>query len=149
MSNIFQIIQSKDDDAGTRMSLGIRLKIGEYESIFPISKTASSLAGFRAEIQAIKNEVDEAFKKAKDIFEGNAPGPSIELGPDMAPEEIWKILSSMSDTNQIMERFNALEKNSRKGVAEYVLTQTNIFSGMGSMFSARYNSETGFLDMNP
>jgi hypothetical protein len=149
MRHIFEIIESKDNDVGTRLSLGIRLKIGEHESVFPISKSVASLAGFRSEIQAIQNEVDDILKKAKDIFEGNALDTAIELRSDMSPEEIWTILSSISDMNQTMKRFNALDENKRKGVAEYVLTQTNIFSGMGSMFSARYNNETGLLEMNP
>jgi hypothetical protein len=149
MGNIFEIIQSKDDEAGARISLGIRLKVGEYASIFPITKRVSSLAGFRSEIQAIQKEMDEVLKKAGQVFSRNALDPCFEFRPDMAPEEIWKILSSMSDMNQILASFNALDENKRKEVAEYILTQTNIFSGMGSMFSAQYNSQTHFLEMNP
>ena len=64
----------------------------------------------------------------------------------MSPEEIWLILSELSQEDLFAESFNSLEEGTRKAVAEHVLTQCNVFSGMPSVFSSRYNSETGLLE---
>ena len=64
----------------------------------------------------------------------------------MAPEEIWSILSGVSDEDLFIKGFNNLDEGKRRDVAEYVLTQCNIFSGKASIFSSRYNNETGLMD---
>jgi hypothetical protein len=59
---------------------------------------------------------------------------------------VWSILSSIEDEDQFVRRFNALEEEKRREVAEYVLTKCNIFSGKASAFSSRYSNETGLLE---
>jgi hypothetical protein len=63
----------------------------------------------------------------------------------MSPDEIWQVLSETADEDRFIDLFNQLEREKRKEVAEYVLTQCNVFTGRGAVFSARYDSETALL----
>jgi hypothetical protein len=69
-----------------------------------------------------------------------------EFRSDMGPEEIWEILSNITDEDLFIGSFNRLEETKRNEVAEYVLTQCNIFSGKASVFSSRYNNEKGLME---
>ena len=145
MNKIFEIIDHQDQDTRKGIALGVRLKIGDYEAICPVSKVVPSLAGLNAEIQAIKGELDEISIKAKRILEENASDQIPELHSDMPPEKIWEILSSIKDTDTLIDRFNTLDEDNRREVADYILTRTNIFTGKGSEFASRYDSESGLL----
>ena len=69
-----------------------------------------------------------------------------EFTPEMSPEQIWSILSQIDEEDLFIKGFNSLDDTKRRELAEYVLTRCNIFSGKGSIFSERYNSESGLLE---
>ena len=98
------------------------------------------------EVKKLQDSLGRLLEEAKGIFEDFATGEGIELTPDMKPEEIWAILSRTKDELLFVKHFNGLDDEKRREVAEYILTQCNIFSGMGSIFSARYDHETAFLE---
>lgn len=70
----------------------------------------------------------------------------LEFTPEMSPEQIWSILSQVDEEGLFIKGFNSLDDTKRRDVAEYILTRCNIFSGKGSIFSERYNSESGLLE---
>ena len=146
MSDLFKIIKSKDCDISMSISLGITIRLGDIETTCPISKQVSSLAGFDIQIQDIKKNLDLLMEKAKRVFQGEPSPQDFELSPDMASEKIWEILSSISNTNIMIDRFNALDEEKRKEVADYILTQTNVFSGVGAIFSSRYDNDSALLE---
>lgn len=146
MKDFFEIIESKENDNKMGISLGIRLKIGDHETICPILGITPSFETFNTEIQILKKGLDNVLNKAKHIFEGDTSDSNIALNANMTPNEIWEILSSMVNVNAIVDGFNSLNMEKRKEVAEYILTRCNIFSGTGSVFSSRYNNESGFLE---
>ncbi|MBN1847349.1 MAG: hypothetical protein JW932_02060 [Deltaproteobacteria bacterium] len=146
MGNIFELLEDNGIDIDKSVYLGIRLSIGATNTTCPISKKISSIAGLNTEIQNIKKELDSMLEKAKRIFEDKVPSHDNELGPDMTLDEIKKVLSSTSDTNIIMDLFNALDEDKRKEVSDYILTQSNVFSGIGLLFSSRYNNDTALLE---
>jgi hypothetical protein len=148
MKDIFEMITGSGSGVGeeTFVSIGIPLKAGGHDVMCPVSKTCASYEALEIEVQAIKNELDALLQRAKESFEGSATEDALELRPDMSPEEIWAVLSELSQEDIFAESYNGLEEGKRRAVAEYVLTQCNVFSGMASVFSSRYNSETGFLE---
>ncbi len=146
MKDFFEIIESKDNENKISISLGIRLKIGDHETICPILEICPSFETFNTEIQTLKTSLDSVLNKAKRIFEGDTPDSITMLTADMTPNEIWETLSFMENVNAIVDSFNSLDLEKRREVAEYILTRCNIFSGMGSVFSSRYNSESGLLE---
>lgn len=148
MKGIFEMISvsGSGEGQGTFLSIGIPLRAGRHDVMCPVSKTCSSYEALEIEVQAIKDELDALLQRAKESFEVSVTQDAPDLRPDMSPEEIWSILSELSQEDVFVRSYNSLEEGTRRAVAEHVLTQCNVFSGMPSVFSSRYNSETGLLE---
>ena len=148
MKGIFDMVTGSGSGAEeeTFVSIGIPLKAGGHDVMCPVSKACSSYEALEIEIQAIKDELDALLQRAKESFEDSATEDALGLTPDKSPEEIWSVLSGLSEEDLFVRSYNSLEEGKRRAVAEHVLTQCNVFSGMPSVFSARYNSETGLLE---
>jgi len=148
MKGIFEMITGSGSGVGEEafVSIGISLKVGGHDVMCPVSKTCASYRALEIEVQAIKDELDALLQKAKESFKVSATVDALALTPDMSPEEIWLVLSELSQEDLFVESYNSLEEGMRRAVAEHVLTQCNVFSGMPSVFSSRYNSETGLME---
>jgi hypothetical protein len=148
MESIFEMVTEtgKGEDGETTVSVGIRLKVGGHETTCPISRACDSYETLEIEVQVIKNSLDSLLTSAKRVLGEPEAEEGLDLSSDMESEEIWSILSAVSDEDLFIKSFNNLDENKRKEVAEYVLTQCNIFSGKASVFSSRYNNETGLMD---
>jgi hypothetical protein len=148
MTDIFKIITQEDQEPGAKkgVRLGIEVRVGDGNTIRPVSDVCQSLQEMTAEIEAMKEGLDRALKEAKTYLEG----PSLEglpaITPEMSPEAIWSVLDRIEEEDLFMEAFNGLEDVTRKAVAEHVLTRCNIFSGKAAFFSARYDSESGRME---
>ncbi len=126
--------------------LGIPLRIGEHVTACPISNTCASYEALEAEVQGLKAHLDALLHKAEEVFEGSATEEGLDLRPDMTSEEIWSILSELSDDDLFVRGYNGLDEPKRRAVAEHVLTHCNVFAGKAATFSSQYNSDTGFLE---
>ncbi len=125
--------------------LGIRVKLGGHETTCPFSRACDSFYALETEVQAIKNSLDRLLAEAKELLMEPTSEDGLDLRSDMEPEEIWSILAGISDEKLFVKGFNNLDEAKRREVAEHVLTQCNIFSGKASVFSSRYDNETGLM----
>ena len=107
-------------DEETFVSIGIPLKAGDHDILCPVSKACSSYEELQIEVQAIKNELDTLLQKAKESFEGPVTEDALGLRPDMSAEEVWSVLSDLSDEDLFIKSYNGLEEDKRRAVAEYV-----------------------------
>ena len=148
MESIFEIVTEtgKRDKEEKTVSVGIRLKVGGHETICSVSRACDSYEALEIEVQAIKNSLDSLLAKAEGLLGEPTARAGLDLRSDMEPEEIWSILSGVSDEDLFIKSFNNLEEMKRREVAEHVLTQCNIFSGKASVFSSRYDNETGLME---
>ena len=135
-----------EDDRESGVSIGIKVKIGGHETTCPITGIYRSYEALASEVASLKEDFEEILKISKGILGHSAQAGALDLRSDMRPEEIWESLSSVNDVDLFVESFNAMDEEKRKEVADYILTRCNIFSGMGSVFSARYDNETGLLE---
>ncbi len=147
MADIFEVITvtDKEESDKTGIRLGINIKIAGHETLCPITRTCNSYEALEMEVTTIKENLESILHTTKGIFGASTNGDMFEFRSDMGPEEIWEILSNITDEDLFIGSFNNLEEIKRKEVAEYVLTQCNIFSGKASVFSARYSNETGLM----
>ena len=147
MKNMFEImtITDREKQDETKIRLGISLKIGNIETICPITDICDSYEAFEMAVETVKNNLENISNKAKEIFSGSSLQETLELKADMSPEKIWSILSSVDDEDLFVNSFNSLDEQKRKEVAEYVLTQCNIFSGKAAVFSSRYSNDSGLM----
>jgi hypothetical protein len=99
------------------------------------------------EVAAIKGELEELLEESKAIFrnQGTINGAPA-LDESKSPQEIWELLSTIHTPELFSAAFNAMSYEKRIEVADYILSQCNVFSGPASMFSMRYNSEEGLLE---
>ncbi len=148
MEEIFEMMKVSEKEKGDEIGiqLGITLKIADRKMTCPVTKACNSYESLEIEVRAIKDNLENIMIKAKDIFRKSSIQESLDFGSDMGPEQIWSTLSGMVDESLFIKNFNSLDDAKRREVAEHVLTRCNIFSGKASIFSSRYNSESGFLE---
>ena len=145
MGNIFEIMQKARGEA-KEFQIGIRMKVADQEILCPLSVTCSSYANFEGEVERLKRDFDDILVKARRLFQGASPGSDLPLTSDMRADQIWGLLSEVSDDRDFVEGFNGLDEEKRKEVAEYVLTKCNVFSGRAAFFSARYNDASALME---
>ena len=148
MEDIFEVKRIIDQGNVDEIEvlIGIRLKIADHEITCPVSGTCDSYEALEIAVQAIEDNLKRVLSQAKDIFQGAPLQRAPNLESDMEPEKIWATLSEMADEDLFINSFNSLDEDKRKEVAEHVLTRCNIFSGKASVFSSRYNSDSGLLE---
>jgi hypothetical protein len=148
MRDIFKMIMvDNQKDAGKKeLSIGIDLQIAERKIRCPVSENCQSYEELLVEIEAIQRNLEGIKEEAKTYFKEPASEDDSEITAETSPEEIWAILSKIQDELDFVERFNSLDDTRRKEVADHVITQCNVFSGRGSVFSARYNNKTGYME---
>ena len=144
MEDIFELMITKDKEKGENIEAGIgmRVKLAGLETIIPVTKSCPSYETLELELVAMRKNLEDLLKRAKDLFERSEKQADLGLDPNMPSEEIWPILSGLGDEKAFVEAFNSLEEAKRREVAEHVLTQCNIFSGKAAIFSARYDEKT-------
>lgn len=146
MSNIFEIIQRKkeSDDSNPAFSLGIRIKIGKFETISAITEYLS-YEGLESEIDSIINELGDVKKKLESFNNRNINQGISGIDDDTSPREIWEVFSTFADNSLLIEQFNILSESRRRELADYIFSNCNMFTGKGAYFSARYVQETALL----
>lgn len=145
MSKIFKIIPGKSgkNDSSSLYSLGIHLKIGSREDIFPITDELS-LDDLEREIKSIGDELNALLEKAQKT--GSDSTGTFSIDENASPEEIWTLLSAVSNNDMFKDSFNQLEEEKRRELAAYILENCNMFTGKGAYFSAYYVQETGLIE---
>ena len=146
MPNIFKIIpgSKESNDFLHSCSLGIKMKIGKIETICPVTEFIS-YGELESEIDSIKNELTDIQKKLKSFKNGNTDQGAFGINDDASPEEIWEVLSTVTDNSSFIEIFNSLSEFKRRELADHVFGNCNMFTGKGAFFSAYYVQETALL----
>ena len=139
------------DEKNSKVGVSVNIDIANGEglnlsgSVLLIPK-CSSYKILQEEVSRIKEELDTLLDRSKGLFEGEAEEKGMDVNEDMSAKEIWDILSMIKDPEILLVKFNSLSHQRRLEVADYVLGKCNVFSGPGSIFSMRYNSEEGVLE---
>ena len=147
-TDIFKIIKvnnQKEENKKT-ISIGIDFQIAGREICCPVSKNCHSYEALAVEVGEIKRNLECVLEEAKTHFKGSAPKGDSGFELETSAEEIWSILNGIKDESDFVKRFNSLDDTRRNEVADHVITKCNIFSGRGSVFSARYNNGTGYME---
>ncbi|MCD4715582.1 MAG: hypothetical protein K8R45_02425 [Desulfobacterales bacterium] len=147
MTDIFKIIEAHDkkEDDKRGVCIGIDVRIANREVSCPISGVCYSDKDLAIEVESIQESLNRIAESGKGLFGVDLPDKGLRIMPEMAPEEVWSILSEIAESDLFVESFNALAQTKRTEVAEYVLSHCNTFSGKGAVFSTRYDNETGML----
>ena len=149
MKGIFDLIRSPDggDEEKTALRLGLRLKVGDQETVCPLTRPFESFEALENGVEFIKEDLGLIVERARERFKGSQPsGEGLDFDEDATPEQIWTLLSKIDDENSFVDMFNRLDGARRKAIAEHVLTHCNVFSGKASVFSLRYDNDSGLME---
>jgi len=138
-------------DMGTKVGVSLAFEVAGQQgskvqgSVFLIQK-CDSYESLEGEISLLKAELDGLLEEAKEQY-GSGPGQEhVELNEELGAAELWEILSAVTDTEVLVRQFNSLSREKRQEIADYVFTQCNVFTGVASVFSQRYNNEEAKLE---
>ena len=149
MKGIFDLIRSPEGGEGEKPAfrLGLRLKIGNQETICPLTRPFESFEALENGVQFIKEDLGTVVERARELFKGTLSSvEGLDFDVDATPEEIWTLLSKIADENSFIDTFNGLDEARRKAIAEHVLTHCNVFTGKASIFSLRYDNDSGLME---
>ena len=144
MDELFELMTVGDQEGSKEkgICLGVRLSVSGKGTTCPVSQTCETFERFESEVQDLQAHLDRILDQGRAFFRASQLQGKLDIRPDMAPDEIWTILSQTEDDGLFVEGFNSLEESKRKDVAEHVLTKCNVFSGKASVFSSRYDEES-------
>ena len=131
------------------VSLNVEVADGEGSTLsgsVVLAEKCSSYEILQKEVSRIKEELDALLYKSKQLFETKIGEEGPEVDEDMSAKEIWNLLSIINDPEVLLIKFNGLSRQKRFEVADYVLSNCNVFSGPASIFSMRYNNEEGIIE---
>ena len=103
---------------------------------------------FEQEVEKLKKHLANALQSARDKFQeyrDQTSGETTVTGLQ-SRDEIWQSLEECASIEEMRRIFNSLGRQKRQEVADFVLTQLNIFKGAASTFSQHYNEEEYLLE---
>ena len=144
---MFELIlqENKEKKNQPRVSLGLRVKVAGFETVCPVTGSFDDFGAFNTEVESISRQLEGTVTKARELFDRSSTQGKLGLRPEMAPREIWTILSGIQDDNEFFQSFNSLDEVKRRELAEYILTKCNVFSGKAALFSSRYDEATAMM----
>ncbi len=147
MTDIFKIIEvrEKREDDKKGFCIGIDIRVAGRDVSCPVSDVCHSDKDLAIEVEGIQENLNRIAESGKGLFGIDLPGKGPRITPETPTEEVWSILSEITEEDLFIESYNALDPTKRTEVAEHVLSNCNIFSGKGAVFSARYDNKTGLL----
>jgi hypothetical protein len=143
--------EKADQDMGTKVGVSLTFEVAgqqgsEVQGSISLIPKCNSYETLEREISRLKGELDGLLKEAKEQFGPGSGQEHVELDEKLGAAELWEILSAVNDTDLLVRQFNNLSREKRQEIADYVFTQCNVFSGVASVFSLRYNNEGAKLE---
>lgn len=139
-------------DEGETGPPSVRLATRSYSSdergLISLTRTCDTLEQFEQAVQELKESMDILVEQARETFEQyqSQVETSTMVMASESPQEVWKVMEACASIQEMREIFNNLGLQKRQELADYVLTQLNIFKGAASIFSQHYNEEEYVLE---
>jgi hypothetical protein len=135
-----EVQKGLDDICTMRLKVGGQQK-GEGSAVVV---SCRSIDDFRQEIHRMKAELDEVLVSAQQKLDALQKGGGGTKAED--PAKIWKNMEAMGSDSEMFTYFNGFSASDREIIAEYVLTNVNMFKGRGPVFSEHYDASSLLLE---
>jgi hypothetical protein len=138
----------EQEGAPPRMRLVVKAYPSDEKGYASLTPECNTMEGFEQAVAELKKRMDSALERARETFQqyqAQARGEKA-VSDFHNPEEIWQALEECSSLEEMRELFNGLSVEKRQEVADFVLTQLNIFKGAASTFSQHYNEVDYLLE---
>ena len=117
------------EGAPPRMRLVVRAYPSDEKGYASLTPECNTMEGFEQAVAELKKRMDSVLERARETFQKY----QAQAKGEKAVEEM-------------RELFNGLSVSKRQEVADFVLTQLNIFKGAASTFSQHYNEGEYLLE---
>jgi hypothetical protein len=108
--------------------------------------SCTSLATFKAELTALKAELDQLIVEAEMIVKGLESALGQPAGMGFSTAEVWKNMEVAASEEEMASYFNSFDDRRRQEIAEFIFTHASMFKGRGPVFAELYNRMTHTLD---
>lgn len=140
--------QVEGESAPPRVRLVVRGYPSDSRGYVTLTPDCETMEGFEKAVVNLKKNMDSILERAKTTlhqYQAQVKGEAA-VTDFHSPEEIWQVLEECSSIGEMRVMFNGLSLRKRQEVADFVLTQLNIFKGAASIFSQNYNEEEYLLE---
>ena len=136
------------ETAVPRMRLAVRAYPSDEKGFISLTSDCETLEGFEQAVRELKKSMDTLMQRAREIFQQyeTSGGEGARAMGSQSAKEIWQLLEERDSIEGMREIFNGLGLQKRQEVADFVLTQVNIFKGAASTFSQHYNERECLLE---
>ena len=140
---LLDLIQSDEEEHAfpVRVRLVTRAYPADGMGFVSLTPECESFDEFDWAVEELRTSLDAHVEKAREAFLSHQDETGGGRAPlkFQTPEEIWQALEESGTIEDMREIYNALSLKMRQEVADFVLTQLNIFKGAASVFSQHYN----------
>ena len=143
------LVQQKEGESvPPLMRLVVRAYPSDEKGFVSLTPECNTIEGLEQAVAELKKRMDSTLERARETFQQYQVQAKEEraVSDFHSPEEIWQALEECSSIEEMRELFNGLSLRKRQEVADFVLTQLNIFKGAASMFSQHYNEVDYLLE---
>ena len=134
------------EGAPPRMRLVVRAYPSDEKGYTSLTPECDTMEGFEQAMAGLKQRMDSALERAREAFQQYQAKGEEAVSDFHSAEEVWQALEECSSLEEMRELFNGLSVSKRQEVADFVLTQLNIFKGAASTFSQHYNEGEYLLE---
>jgi hypothetical protein len=138
----------KGEAAPPRVRLVVRGYPSDAKGFVSLTPECDTIEGLEQAVAELKKSMESLLRRAREKFQLHlvqAEGETA-VANFHSTEEIWRTLEKSASIEEMRESFNSLGRQKRQEVADFVLTQLNIFKGTASTFSQHYNEAEHFLE---
>jgi hypothetical protein len=138
----------KGEAAPPRVRLVVRGYPSDAKGFVSLTPECDTIEGLEQAMAELKKNMESLLRRAREKFQMHlvqADGETAVANFD-STEEIWRTLEQCASIEEMRESFNSLGRQKRQEVADFVLTQLNIFKGAASTFSQHYNEAEHCLE---
>ena len=134
--------------APIRVRLVVRAYPSDSRGYVSLTPYCETMEGFEKALAHLKKSMDSILENAKTTFQKyqDKVNDQTAVNGFHSSEEIWQTLEECSSIEEMRVRFNELSLRKRQEVADFVLTQLNIFKGAASIFSQHYDEVEYLLE---
>ena len=140
--------REQGDLGGVSVRLVVRSYPSDSKGYVSLTPDCETVEEFEKALAHLKKSMDSVLERARTTFQRHqAKVKDEKTASDFhTSEEIWQTLEACSSIEEMRVHFNELSLRKRQEVADYVLTQLNIFKGAASIFSQHYDEQEYLLE---
>lgn len=134
------LVEKEGREAGeVRVRLVVKAYPSDSRGYVSLTPDCETIKDFEKALLNLKRSIDSILQTAQSTLQKHQAKDETALSDFHTAEEIWRALEECSSIEEMRVRFNELSLRKRQEVADFVLTQLNIFKGAASLFSQHYN----------